>query len=316
MIYKIFFGSFLAFLLSILPSFSFTTSYTTPTKSKSKKHKTPNSSTPTYKPKIYDCFTFFNELELLEIRLNELNDVVDYFVLVEMDETFQGNPKPLIFKELQHRFEKYLPKIIYVGVNERIEVHNNPWEREKFQRDQIKRALVNCNDQDIILISDLDEIISSEAIPRITQALNDHRIVTCQIAFYIYFLNAKERHNGGVRPFAMRYHHIKNKSIDDLRKRIIFSIPLPPSPLNPPFVIENAGWHFCNLGGIDRFIEKLDAWSHTPQNTPSITPEWRTQAFIDNSIKYSCEIVPIDETFPSFILDNYETLLQKGFIYE
>ena len=56
--------------------------------------------------KIYDCFTFFNEFELLEVRLNELYDVVDKFVLVEMAETHQGNPKPLLFLENRHKFKK------------------------------------------------------------------------------------------------------------------------------------------------------------------------------------------------------------------
>lgn len=49
--------------------------------------------------KVYDCFPFFNEFELLKIRFDELNDVVDYFVLVESVETQRGNPKPLHFQE-------------------------------------------------------------------------------------------------------------------------------------------------------------------------------------------------------------------------
>lgn len=264
--------------------------------------------------KVYDCFTFFNEFELLEIRLNELNDVVDYFVLVEMDETFQGKPKPLLFKENQHRFEKFLHKIIYVGVTERIEVHNNPWEREKFQRDQIMRGLRQCSDDDVVLVSDLDEILSHQAIPRIADALNHNWIVACQLSFYVYFLNAKERNNGNVRPFAMRYRDMKNKSIDDLRKHYIFHIPH--SPSQPPHVVYNTGWHFCSMGGLPRFIQKLDAWSHTPQNTPSITPEWKTQAFIDNSVKYSCEIVEIDQSYPQFVLDNLDSFRKAGFIFE
>lgn len=279
---------------------------------KNKKKNVENTSAPA--PKIYDCFTFFNEFELLEIRLNELNDVVDYFVLVEMDETFQGDFKPLHFGQNQHRFEKFLHKILYVPVTERVEVHDNTWEREKFQRDQIARALKNCNDQDIILISDLDEIISHQAIPHITEALKTNRVVACQLAFYVYFLNAKERNNGGIRPLAMRYRHLKKKSIDDLRKRYIFHIPSP--PLHPPHIVYNTGWHFSSMGGLARFIQKLDSWSHTPQNTPSITPEWRTQEFIDNSLRYSCEIVPIDQSFPRFVIDNYDVLLRAGFIYE
>jgi beta-1,4-mannosyl-glycoprotein beta-1,4-N-acetylglucosaminyltransferase len=220
---------------------------------KSKK-KTKKSQKPTETAaKVYDCFTFFNELELLEVRLNELNDVVDYFVLVEMDETFQGTPKPMLFKENQQKFKKFLHKIIYVGVSERIDFHDNPWEREKFQRDQIIRALHHCNKNDVILISDLDEVLSHSAIPRIIDALKDHPIVACQIAFYVYFLNAKERNNGGIRPFAMRYGNLKGKSVDDLRKHYIFNIPHPPADL--PHVVYDCGWHFGSMGGLQRFIK-------------------------------------------------------------
>ena len=69
--------------------------------------------------KVYDCFSFFNELELLKMRFEELDDSVDYFVLVESIETQRGDIKPLYFKDNKHLFEKYLPKVIHVTVEER-----------------------------------------------------------------------------------------------------------------------------------------------------------------------------------------------------
>ena len=63
--------------------------------------------------KIFDCFRFFNELELLEIRLNLLNEVVDYFVLTESPYTISGNEKPLYYLENKERFEKFNHKIIH-----------------------------------------------------------------------------------------------------------------------------------------------------------------------------------------------------------
>ena len=62
-------------------------------------------------PKIVDAFTFYNELDMLEIRLAELYNVVDFFVLVEATETFQGSPKPLYFDQNRARFKKYAKKI-------------------------------------------------------------------------------------------------------------------------------------------------------------------------------------------------------------
>ena len=63
--------------------------------------------------KIYDCFTFFNELDLLEIRLKTMDKFVDYFVIVEANKTFSGAPKESIFLKNQKRFEKWKSKIRY-----------------------------------------------------------------------------------------------------------------------------------------------------------------------------------------------------------
>ena len=65
---------------------------------------------------IYDCFTFFNELDLLDIRLHELASTVDVFVLAEAPLTFQGQPKPLVFQEHRNRYRTYLDKIRHVVV--------------------------------------------------------------------------------------------------------------------------------------------------------------------------------------------------------
>ena len=65
-------------------------------------------------PQVYDCFPFFNELELLEVRLGELYDHVDKFVIVECTETYRGKPKPLYYAENKNRFEKFSDKIIHI----------------------------------------------------------------------------------------------------------------------------------------------------------------------------------------------------------
>ena len=91
--------------------------------------------------KIIDCFIFYNELDLLEYRLNILNDVVDYFVIVESTHTFVGKEKVLFFNENKHLFEKFNEKIIHIIVDDfpykypNINIHNNEqWKNEKFQR--------------------------------------------------------------------------------------------------------------------------------------------------------------------------------------
>lgn len=112
--------------------------------------------------KIVDSFIFFNELDLLEIRLEYLYDSVDYFVIVESNTTFTGNPKPYNFLKNKQRFKKFDKKIIYSKLdlfNYKPE-NNSAWEREIFQRNHISQALseLNLDQDDLIFVSDVDEI--------------------------------------------------------------------------------------------------------------------------------------------------------------
>lgn len=118
--------------------------------------------------KVIDCFTFFNELDLLEIRLRYLNDTVDYFVIVEADTSFNGDVKPMVFKENRNRFAPFENKIIYVPMKMKDfeQTKGVAWKREVYQRDCIQEGLnrLKLNDADLILISDIDEIPNKDII--------------------------------------------------------------------------------------------------------------------------------------------------------
>ena len=104
---------------------------------------------------IYDCFSYWDEDLLLDLRLNILNKFVDYFVIVEGNKTWQNNPKKLRFKI--DKFQKFKDKIIYVPVEDMPD-GDDPYKRENFQRNCILRGIKNSKGDDIIMISDLDEI--------------------------------------------------------------------------------------------------------------------------------------------------------------
>src|SRR5205823_1107096 len=106
---------------------------------------------------IYDCFLFFNEVELLEIRLHDLSAVVDRFVLVESPVTFSNKPKPLYYADNRDRFKAFEDRIIHVVVDDNPPA-DSPFDRENHQRNCIARGLAACHPDDVVLISDLDEI--------------------------------------------------------------------------------------------------------------------------------------------------------------
>ena len=113
--------------------------------------------------KIYDCFTFYNELDLLELRLTELYDFVDHFVLVEADTTYTSVPKPFYYEENKQRYARWADKIIHIKVTD---MPHSPdaWVNDIFQRNQIARGIADAAPEDLIMICDLDEIVRQEAV--------------------------------------------------------------------------------------------------------------------------------------------------------
>ena len=111
--------------------------------------------------KIFDCCIYLDEDFLLDLRFNILNDFVDYFVIVESNRTWQNNKKNFNFNT--KNFEKFSHKIIYIKVED-MPGGENPWLRENFQRNCITRGLSTAMNDDLIIISDADEIPDPEKI--------------------------------------------------------------------------------------------------------------------------------------------------------
>ena len=114
------------------------------------------------KPKLYDCFCFFNEEMLLQLRMDTLWDHVDYFVISEANYTHKGHPRKTVFDI--NKFEKYKSKIRYQVLEKRPDGMNEFWKNENFIRNNITSGLYDSKPEDLILISDLDEIPNPKKI--------------------------------------------------------------------------------------------------------------------------------------------------------
>jgi len=133
--------------------------------------------------KVYDCFMFSHELDLLNLRLHELYDYVDYFVIVESSETHSGLPKPLYFRENQHLFEKFSDKIINVSIEgfPTPPSDQNPnWFRENFQRNQILTVLqsLDMKDDDCVMLSDVDELPDRNSVMNVRHHVRRLQVIT------------------------------------------------------------------------------------------------------------------------------------------
>lgn len=260
--------------------------------------------------KIYDCFTFFNELDLLEVRLNELNNYVDYFVLVEAEESFTGNQKPLHFENNKERFKEFLDKIIHVKVEKRPGLGD--WPRQHFQRNCITRGLKDADPEDIIIISDIDEIPRGSVIPG-NLPVGDE-IVAFMVRYYGYFLNRRifrtnPKYPGLDRDFMSGPRLVRKSSLKEPEKIRSF-------PGNRCKKVEDAGWHFSWMGNME-VIELKAASVSGPTDVKD--PNKDGQAWLNKIERFrkgeglfgvipwngfTVKKVPIDHTFPEYIVDN------------
>lgn len=262
-----------------------------------------------YQPKVYDCFLFYNELELLEIRLNEMNDHVDHFVLVEANETFRGKQKPFIYEENKDRFARFADKIIHVKVADHL-VTDDPWIRERYQRQQIFRGLKGCHKNDLIILSDVDEIVSRKRLPRIIELISsgEAQAVVCEQKMYQGFFNRyQDTWHGSV---CAPYHVLQRISTKSMRRlRNMRPRLLQRTGVNKIVCLPEAGWHFTSMGGIDRHILKLESYSHREYDRPELK-----QAEKILQVFRSHKWVEIDETFPKYIVENKGHFEEIGFI--
>ncbi len=261
---------------------------------------------------IYDCFTFFNEFDLLEIRLNELNSVIDKFVLVEATKTFSGIDKPLNFQKNKHRFEKFLHKIIHVIVDEYPEI-NGDWVIENHQRNAILNGLKDCKDDDIVLISDCDEIPSPNAV---LYNKDKPGLKIFEQTMYYYYLNLKASSKWISGTRMLFYKDLKNgfDNIDNYSKTVIKELNIGTTPqkvrhINEGLILKNAGWHFTYIGGVDMITKKVKAYSHFREvgkiNEFKIEKDIRRGNARFNSDMFLIP-VSIDKSFPEFVYKNMD----------
>jgi len=113
-------------------------------------------------PRLFDCFCFFNEVDLLRLRLETLDSVVDTFVIVESCWEHSGRPKPYVFDPAA--FSQFRHKIRYIQDTDCPGGKHDPWRNENHQRNQIIHGLSGAAPEDLVLVSDLDEIPNPDVI--------------------------------------------------------------------------------------------------------------------------------------------------------
>lgn len=234
--------------------------------------------------KVYDCFTFFNELDLLELRLETLNDYVDYFVISESDTTYSGQPKDLYYLRNKERFSKFSHKIIHQVITDtpvrgqlfkyddgtkdmyyqlvinRLEAsrfYEWQWIREFFEKESLIRPLTFAEKDDIIILSDVDEIVKPEALMRALENFNTEKAYYFEQEVFYYYLNL-QKNEPWKGSMAVSFRRLLTDSYNSMRSN------------KTGIFVPNGGWHFTFQNGKEQIRKKLEAYSHQEFNNDSV----------------------------------------------
>jgi len=282
---------------------------------------------------IYDTFLFFDELELLELRLHELDPVVDRFVIVESTITHSNKPKPLVFLENRERFRQFSQKIIHVVVSDGARGASGwaPSGKQRFaiedhDRRAVGRGLTHCRPDDIILHGDVDELPRAEKVREVKERVFRKDVASrawsalLRHPFVVrYFRNIFKKHHPLVTVFEHRlYYYYLNCSC--------LSMPWWPGTRMMFFrdftsaydlrrwkgrTLPDAGWHFSYMGGTERIRKKIAAYAHQEFNNPRFTDADHISRAISNQTDILGDgkrlgWVDVDKSYPRFIRENPE----------
>ena len=264
--------------------------------------------------KIFDCFQYFNEAHIAELRFHILDKYVDYFVIVESTVNHQGKAKELSF-DIKN-YSKFKNKIKYIVVDDTPENIKIPHEGgeslvEQHQRNSILKGLKNCDDNDLVILSDIDEIPDLEKLNLFNK--KNYAVFSQKMFMYkINLLNIDENNWHGSKICLKK----NFKSPQWLRNLKFKKYPFwRLDKLRNIQIIDNGGWHFAYLQNPHDISKKIKSFAHGEYNKEHIANEDRIKIKLERGEDvlergYRIKKVDIDNTFPQYIIDNKDKLKQ------
>lgn len=265
---------------------------------------------------IFDCFTYFNDDLMTELRLNTLDKYVDKFVIIEATTDHAGKKKKLNFNI--EKFDNFKNKIRYIVVDD-LPKNTKPfyynrriWHknmvREEYQRNQIMRGISDAKDEDLIIISDNDEIPNLENL----ENFKFKNFAVFNQKFFRYKLNLlseaqtpyqgsrivrKKYLKGRVTPQWLRHQYTKRIKPWQIHRYF-----------TNPVVIENGGWHFSFMISPEKISLKMKAYGHGELNTKKFTDIEYIKERIANQMDVFSDTklkkIEINETYPDYLINN------------
>ena len=272
---------------------------------------------------IYDCFPFFNELDMLDIRLHTLNDVVGKFVLVEACFTHTGKPKGFVFEENKSRFAEFADKIIHIKLTEKPDPPScgtpdeRKWFLENFQRNAIVQGLSAAKPTDIIMVSDCDEIPDPKVVAKLPRL---HGITHFTPRAYNYYLNVRNYTspfygNGTTALSFTDFINPKTYRVFPYQCFVAKCNNPGPSATRVRYLDATRrirkGWHFSYLGGAEAVRQKNLSIADGNDYGMAVMPIHEIEARICNGEDVFKRgdrffVEPISKNLPQYVIDNRE----------
>ena len=264
--------------------------------------------------KLIDCFMYFDEDLVLDIRLNTLNEKVDKFIIVEATKDHAGEEKKLNFKI--ENFTKFKNKIEYLVVDDlpiNISSPREGWHenhgRDQFQRNSIQRGYKDCDEEDLIMISDIDEIPNPKKLEEFKIKNKFACFLQKNFQSKINLLNITNTDWPGTKICQKKY----LKSPQWLRDLKVKEKPFWKIFKKNIQIINDGGWHFSFLKNPESIRKKIISYSHQEYNKEEFTDPEKIKNKISSgkdlfnrNIKY--KKINIDNTFPKYIVENKKML--------
>ena len=259
---------------------------------------------------IYDCFQFFNEEHIADIRFNILSEYVDYFVVVEATVNHQGKPKKLNFNI--KNFKKFEKKILYVIVDDtpnKIMRYHEGGESlvEQHQRNSIMRGLNKAADDDLIILSDVDEIPNLKRL----NIYDKTKYAVFSQKMFMYKLNLLnlEENNWHGSKVCLKKNFRSPQWLRDLKFKEYPFWRL--DKLRNLQIINDGGWHFAFLQSPENISKKIKSFAHGEFNNSDLTDEnkIKEKIMMNQDIfnrGHKLKKVEIDSSFPDYIVNNLD----------
>lgn len=247
---------------------------------------------------VIDIFSYNGEADLLEIRLNILDEFVDEFIIVEAPRTFSGRSKPLYYEEQKDRFTRWHHKIKYYVIDENYtreevqQAYDSPythgeerWMTEFLHKEALQKTLAHLQDDDLVYVGDVDEIWEPRPY---------NGIEKLKLRVYTYYLNMRSSEEFW-GPMRVLYKDIKGHCLNDIRNNVLYR------------TSDYQGWHFTNQGGREAVEKKiLDQYNTELFNGTLIKDLMPSRFGIKDFIGRNFLLTVDDSDLPQFLKDNKE----------